>query len=99
MAAIKPKRNMITQMLKTIAVIIVEIIPQTFPTSVLLRPPGSIVPASIAFKSSAPKIHARIPSGMQTTRLKMPRMRINWLRCGLSGRGFCTRLRLKIDFF
>jgi hypothetical protein len=27
---------------------------------------------------------------MQTTRLKMPRMRIIWLRWGFNGEGFCT---------
>ncbi len=59
----------------------VPIIPKMRPAFVLLRPLGSIVPASIAFRSRWPMTQAAIPSGRQAKMLRMPKISINVPLC------------------
>mgnify|MGYP002261073266 CR=1 FL=1 len=57
-------------------VTVLEMMPQILPALVVLRPLGSMAPASISFKSPLPMIQAAMPNGPHATRLRMPKTRM-----------------------
>jgi len=67
--------NMISWNPQPTAVNITPIIPQILPALVIPRPAGSIIPASIFFKSPFPMIQAAMPNGKQHAILNIPNVR------------------------